>query len=108
MAEQSKTVTFDLDWQGDRYQDFETGLMLVRRDGRVMFGFMGGMGVLLTPDQAESTAANLLAASVAARSGDGRHGRRNPHCSNCGDERGGPVGHEISECTFRRGGEPDA
>lgn len=28
--------------------------------------------------------------------------RRNPHCSNCGDTRGGPIGHEISECTFRR------
>jgi len=28
-------------------------------------------------------------------------GRRNTHCSNCGDERGGPVGHEISECTYR-------
>lgn len=28
-------------------------------------------------------------------------GRRNPHCSNCGDERGGPIGHEISECTYR-------
>jgi hypothetical protein len=25
--------------------------------------------------------------------------RRNPHCSNCGDTRGGPVGHETSECT---------
>lgn len=25
---------------------------------------------------------------------------RNVHCSNCGDTRGGPVGHEISECTF--------
>lgn len=30
-------------------------------------------------------------------------GRRNPHCSNCGDERGGPFGHEISECLYRRG-----
>jgi len=30
-------------------------------------------------------------------------GRRNPHCSNCGDERGGPVGHEISECRYRSG-----
>jgi hypothetical protein len=29
-------------------------------------------------------------------------GRRNPHCSNCGDERGGPFGHEISECRYRR------
>lgn len=26
-------------------------------------------------------------------------GRRNVHCSNCGDTRGGPVGHETSECT---------
>lgn len=25
---------------------------------------------------------------------------RNVHCSNCGDTRGGPVGHEISECTW--------
>lgn len=30
-------------------------------------------------------------------------GRRNPHCSNCGDERGGPFGHEISECQYRPG-----
>jgi hypothetical protein len=30
-------------------------------------------------------------------------GRRNTHCSNCGDERGGPVGHEISECLYRSG-----
>lgn len=27
---------------------------------------------------------------------------RNAHCSNCGDTRGGPAGHEISECTHRR------
>ena len=26
--------------------------------------------------------------------------RRNTHCSNCGDTRGGPVGHEVSECTW--------
>lgn len=31
------------------------------------------------------------------------YGRRNPHCSNCGDERGGPFGHEISECLYRNG-----
>lgn len=30
-------------------------------------------------------------------------GRRNPHCSNCGDERGGDFGHEISECQYRPG-----
>jgi hypothetical protein len=30
-------------------------------------------------------------------------GRRNPHCSNCGDERGGPFGHETSECAYRPG-----
>lgn len=30
-------------------------------------------------------------------------GRRNVHCSNCGDERGGPLGHEISECLYRSG-----
>lgn len=30
-------------------------------------------------------------------------GRRNPHCSNCGDERGGDFGHEISECKYRFG-----
>lgn len=30
-------------------------------------------------------------------------GRVNPHCSNCGDERGGPFGHEISECKYRHG-----
>lgn len=29
-----------------------------------------------------------------------RDPRRNPHCSNCGDTRGGPFGHEISECTW--------
>ena len=28
--------------------------------------------------------------------------RRNPHCSRCGDTRGGPFGHETSECTYRR------
>jgi hypothetical protein len=33
----------------------------------------------------------------------GTFGRRNPHCSNCGDERGGPFGHEISECLYRNG-----
>lgn len=27
-------------------------------------------------------------------------GRLNPHCSNCGDERGGPFGHETSECRW--------
>ena len=32
-----------------------------------------------------------------------RFGRRNPHCSNCGDLRGGPMGHEISECRYRSG-----
>jgi hypothetical protein len=30
-------------------------------------------------------------------------GRRNTHCSNCGDERGGSFGHEISECRYRSG-----
>lgn len=30
-------------------------------------------------------------------------GRSNPHCMNCGDERGGPFGHEISECRYRAG-----
>jgi hypothetical protein len=30
-------------------------------------------------------------------------GRRNTHCSNCGDERGGPFGHEISECRWKPG-----
>jgi hypothetical protein len=30
-------------------------------------------------------------------------GRRNPHCSNCGDLRGGPFGHESSECKYRAG-----
>lgn len=25
---------------------------------------------------------------------------RNVHCSNCGDTRGGSVGHETSECTW--------
>lgn len=29
-------------------------------------------------------------------------GRRNPYCSRCGDERGGPYGHETNECTWRR------
>lgn len=31
---------------------------------------------------------------------------RNVHCSNCGDTRGGSVGHEISECTFRHDNVP--
>lgn len=30
----------------------------------------------------------------------GELSRRNPHCSNCGDLRGGPFGHETSECTY--------
>lgn len=30
-------------------------------------------------------------------------GRRNPHCSNCGDERGGPSGHGTGECRYRAG-----
>ena len=30
-------------------------------------------------------------------------GRRNVHCSNCGDERGGPFGHETSECQYYPG-----
>ncbi|MET0416035.1 MAG: hypothetical protein ABW022_08445 [Actinoplanes sp.] len=29
----------------------------------------------------------------------GRH--PNPHCSNCGDTRGGPFGHEAYECTWK-------
>lgn len=28
--------------------------------------------------------------------------RRNPHCSNCGDTRGGPVRHEAHECTWKQ------
>jgi hypothetical protein len=31
------------------------------------------------------------------------YGRRNPHCSNCGDLRGGPFGHETSECRLTDG-----
>jgi len=31
------------------------------------------------------------------------YGKRNPHCVRCGDERGGPIGHEISECLYRPG-----
>lgn len=27
---------------------------------------------------------------------------RNVYCANCGDTRGGPVGHETSECRFIR------
>jgi hypothetical protein len=30
-------------------------------------------------------------------------GRDNPHCSRCGDERGGDYGHETSECVYRSG-----
>ena len=30
--------------------------------------------------------------------------RRNPHCANCGDLRGGPMGHETSECTWKAPG----
>jgi hypothetical protein len=25
---------------------------------------------------------------------------RNPHCTTCGDTRGGPYGHEACECTY--------
>lgn len=34
---------------------------------------------------------------------DTSFGRRNPHCSNCGDERGGDFGHEAHECQYRPG-----
>ncbi len=30
--------------------------------------------------------------------------RRNVHCARCGDTRGGPFGHETSECTWRAHG----
>lgn len=30
-------------------------------------------------------------------------GRRNVHCSNCGDERGGPPDHATSECGYFEG-----
>lgn len=33
----------------------------------------------------------------------GHFGRANPHCCNCGDLRGGPFGHESSECLYRNG-----
>ena len=32
-----------------------------------------------------------------------KFGRPNPHCVKCGDERGGPWGHETSECLYRDG-----
>jgi hypothetical protein len=32
-----------------------------------------------------------------------RFGRPNTHCTNCGDERGGPFGHETSECAYQPG-----
>lgn len=65
----------------------------------------------LTVQQHEADAATL---DQLAAGGDGQgervtpterrgFGRRNPHCSNCGDERGGPFGHEISECQYRDG-----
>lgn len=45
-----------------------------------------------------------LAEAEAAAVDDGRRfGRNNPHCVNCGDEHGGPFGHEISECRYRAG-----
>lgn len=43
-------------------------------------------------------------AAVIARDGL----RRNTHCSNCGDSRGGPFGHETSECTWNQYRLPDA
>ena len=30
-------------------------------------------------------------------------GRDNPYCMKCGDERGGPYGHETNECQYRHG-----
>ena len=37
-----------------------------------------------------------------------RPNRRNQHCMNCGDTRGGPVGHDTNECTYgRTGTKPD-
>jgi hypothetical protein len=40
------------------------------------------------------------AALLAAISAERETNRRNPYCANCGDERGGPYGHETSECRF--------
>ena len=40
----------------------------------------------------------LIPVDSLAASEDGR--TINTHCVNCGDTRGGPVGHEISECTW--------
>jgi hypothetical protein len=71
MAEQQRTVTFDLDWQGEEY--------LAAVDGGGSIGFYresDGSGIrlrehnahpLITADQAEQYAINLLAAVAAAR-----------------------------------------
>jgi hypothetical protein len=36
-------------------------------------------------------------AAAIARDGN----RRNVHCAKCGDTKGGPFGHETSECTWK-------
>lgn len=30
-----------------------------------------------------------------------KHNQRNPQCTGCGSTLGGPMGHEVSECTWR-------
>jgi hypothetical protein len=39
---------------------------------------------------------------------DKLHRLTSPECVNCGDTRGGPRGHETSECTWRRDDSPVA
>lgn len=46
----------------------------------------------LIPNEAGAPALALIASVEAVR---------NTHCSNCGDTRGGPVGHEAYECSFK-------
>lgn len=58
----------------------------------------GGSG----PNLAATGAGDLAQSPVPVAAQKG-FGRRNRHCSNCGDERGGPFGHEISECRYRSG-----
>jgi hypothetical protein len=73
---------------------------MFRRKSGLRPGWQGwGWGTPRDPDSARWRPEDDQEANVS----DMGFGRRNVHCSNCGDERGGPFGHETSECRYRPG-----